>query len=158
MGRSVTNHWPLTTNQFSIIATMPEAPASREEHFRHMRYVAREIFTFSLKNASVENAFARHVSCDHGVLRICEDLHDLDSYSRILVVSIGKAAHTMVAAFEAQVGSRLEGIVASSVQPLSQVRGFRYFQGGHPTPTAESIQAADATLKSLNALNAASLV
>jgi hydroxypyruvate reductase len=64
----------------------------------------------------------------------------------------------MVAALEAQVGSRLEGIVASSVDPASQVRGFRYFQGGHPMPTAESIQAADAILKSLNSLNAASLV
>ncbi len=123
-----------------------------------MRDVARGIFTSALKNASIESAFARHVSCDHGVLRVCEDLHDLDSYSRVLVVSIGKAAHTMVAALEAQVGSRLEGIVASSVQPASQVRGFRYFQGGHPTPTAQSIQAADAILKSLNALNAASLV
>ena len=123
-----------------------------------MRYVAREIFTFSLKNASIENAFARHVSCDHGVLRVCEDLHDLDSYSRVLVVSIGKAAHTMVAALEDQVGSRLEGIVASSVQPASQVRGFRYFQGGHPLPTVDSIQAADAILRSLNSLNAASLV
>jgi len=123
-----------------------------------MRDVAREIFTFSLKNASIENAFARHVSCDHGVLRVCEDLHDLDSYSRVLVVSIGKAAHTMVAALEDQVGSRLEGIVASSVQPASQVRGFRYLEGGHPMPTPESIQAADAILKSLNSLNAASLV
>jgi glycerate 2-kinase len=137
---------------------MPEAPASREEQFRHMRSVAREIFTLSLKNASIENAFARHVSCDHGVLRVCEDLHDLDSYSRVLVVSIGKAAHTMVAALEDQVGSRLEGIVASSVQPASQVRGFRYFQGGHPLPTVDSIQAADAILRSLNSLNAASLV
>jgi hydroxypyruvate reductase len=137
---------------------MPEAPASREEQFRHMRDVAREIFTLSLKNASIENAFARHVSCDHGVLRVCEDLHDLDSYSRVLVVSIGKAAHTMVAALEDQVGSRLEGIVASSVQPASQVRGFRYFQGGHPLPTVDSIQAADAILRSLNSLNAASLV
>src|SRR6266446_5749239 len=158
MDRSAPNHWPLTTNQFSIIATMPEAPSSREEQFRHMRDVAREIFTFSLKNASIENAFARHVSCDHGVLRVCEDLHDLDSYSRVLVVSIGKAAHTMVAALEDQVGSRLEGIVASSVQPASQVRGFRYLEGGHPMPTPESIQAADAILKSLNTLNAAALV
>ena len=123
-----------------------------------MRDVAREIFTFSLKNASIENAFARHVSCDHGVLRVCEDLHDLDSYSRVLVVSIGKAAHTMVAALEDQVGSRLEGIVASSVQPASQVHGSRYFQGGHPLPTVDSIRAADAILRSLNSLNAASLV
>ena len=137
---------------------MAEAPAPRDQQFRQMRNVAREIFNSAIKNASIESAFARHVSCERGVVRICEDLHDLDSYSRVFVVSIGKAAHTMVAALEAQVGSRLEGIVASSVQPASQVRGFRYFQGGHPTPTAESIQAAEAILKSLNSLNAASLV
>jgi glycerate 2-kinase len=97
------------------------------------------------------------VLCDRGVLRICEDLYDLNSYSRVFVASIGKAAHTMVEALATQVGSRLEGIVASSVDPASQVRGFRYFHGGHPTPTAESIQAAEAILKSLNSLNAASL-
>src|SRR5882724_11481132 len=137
---------------------MPDALASREHQFRQMREVARQIFTSALENASIESAFARHVSCDHGVFRVCEDLHDLDSYARVLVISIGKAAHTMVAALEGQVGSRFEGIVASSVRPASQVRGFRYFQGGHPTPTAESIQAADAILKSLNTLNAAALV
>ena len=137
---------------------MTAIPSEREKQFRQMRNIAREIFTSALKNASIESAFARQVSCERGVLRICEDLHDLDSYSRVFVVSIGKAAHTMAAALEGQAGSRLEGIVASSVEPASQVRGFRYFQGGHPTPTAESIQAADAILKSLNSLNAASLV
>jgi len=63
----------------------------------------------------------------------------------------------MAAALEAQLGSSLEGIVASSVEPASQVRGLRYFRGGHPTPTAESIHAADAILKSLISLDAASL-
>jgi hydroxypyruvate reductase len=97
------------------------------------------------------------VHCERRVLRIGDDLHDLDSYQRVFVVSIGKAAHTMAAALEAQLGSSLEGIVASSVEPTSQVRGFRYFRGGHPTPTAESIHAADAILKSLTSLDAASL-
>jgi len=136
---------------------MAEIAPKRDQQFQQMRDVAREIFISALRNASIERAFARHVSCERGVLRICEDLHDLDSYSRVFVVSIGKAAHTMAAVLEAQVGSRLEGIVASSVQPASLVRGFRYFQGGHPTPTAESIQAAEAILKSLNSLNAAAL-
>jgi hydroxypyruvate reductase len=63
----------------------------------------------------------------------------------------------MTEALVAQVGGRLEGIVASSVEPASQVHGFRYFRGGHPTPTAESIRAAQAILKSLDSLNAASL-
>jgi len=130
----------------------------RVHQFREMRDTARAIFTTALQNASIASAFARHVHCERGVLRISGDLYDLNSYSRVFVVSIGKAAHTMAAALEAQVGSRLEGIVASPVEPDTQIRGFRYFRGGHPTPTAESIRAAEAILKSLRALDAASLV
>jgi glycerate 2-kinase len=137
---------------------MAEVDGERDQQFRHMRGVARGIFTSALRNASIESAFARNVHCERRVLRIGEDLHDLDAYNRIFVVSIGKAAHTMVAALEAQVGSNLEGIVASSVDLASQLRSFRYFRGGHPTPTAESIQAAAAILKSLTSLDSASLV
>ncbi len=143
---------------------MPDLSPERDQQFARMRDTAREIFASALKNASIENAFARNVHCERRVLRIGDDLHHLDSYHRVFVVSIGKAAHTMAAALEAQVGSgSLEaGIVASSVEPASQVhtsqvRGFRYFCGGHPTPTAESIRAADAILKSLRALDSASL-
>jgi glycerate 2-kinase len=128
------------------------------DQFRVMRDAARGIFATALRNASIDSAFARHVHAERGILRICGDLYDLNSYSRVFVVSIGKAAHTMAATLEARVGSRLEGIVASPVDPETQVRGFRYFCGGHPTPTAESIRAADAILKSLRALDAASLV
>jgi glycerate 2-kinase len=123
-----------------------------------MRDTAREIFSSALRNASIENAFARNVHCERRVLRVGDDLYDLDSYNRVFVVSIGKAAHTMAAALDAQLGSSLEGIVASSVEPENQVRGFRYFRGGHPTPTAESIRAADAILKSLTALDSTALV
>jgi len=137
---------------------MSDLTPARDQQFRRMRDVAREIFTSALKNASIENAFARNVHCERRVLRIGDDLHDLDAHSRVFVVSIGKAAHTMAAALEAQVGSSLTGIVASSVEPSSQVRGFRYFQGGHPTPTAESISAANAILKSLTSLDSTSLV
>ena len=136
---------------------MPDLTPERDQQFRHMRDVARDIFTSALKNASIESGFARNVHCERRVMRVGDDLHDLDSYQRVFVVSIGKAAHTMATALEAQLGSGLEGIVASSVEPASQVRGFRYFRGGHPTPTAESIHAADAILKSLTSLDAASL-
>ncbi len=147
-----------TSNSLYIIHTMSDLIPARDQQFRRMRDVAREIFTAALKNASIEAAFARNVHCERRVLRIGEDLHDLDAYSRVLVVSIGKAAHTMAAALEAQVGSSLQGIVASSAEPASQVRGFRYFRGGHPTPTAESISAANAILKSLMSLDSSSLV
>src|ERR1019366_103308 len=142
---------------------MAEIAPDRWQQFARMRETAREIFAAALKNASIENAFVRNVHCERRVLRIGDDLHDLDSYDRVFVVSIGKAAHPMAAALEAQLGSSLEGIVASSVEPASlvpasQVRGFRYFRGGHPTPTAESIRAAEAILKSLAALDSTSLV
>ncbi len=136
---------------------MTEISPERDQQFREMRDAARSIFSTALESASIASAFSRHLHCERGVLRICEDLYDLNSYNRVFVVSIGKAAHSMVAALEGQVGSRLEGIVASSVEHSSQVHGFRYFQGGHPTPTAESIRAAEAILKSLGSLDAASL-
>ena len=123
-----------------------------------MRVTARQLFEHALAEASIDRAFQRHVECERGVLRVCEDLHDLDSYGRVLVVSIGKAAHAMVNSLEMQAGNRFEGIVASSVEALSQARGFRYFRGGHPTPNEDSLRAAEAMLQSLNAQTAASLV
>jgi glycerate 2-kinase len=136
---------------------MAELTPERDAQFRRMRDVARDVFAAALNSATIDRAFARHVHCERGVLRVCEDLYDLDSYQRVFVVSIGKAAHTMTTALQAQIGSRLEGIVAAPVDPPSQLHGFRYFRGGHPIPTAESIRAAESILKSLNSLNAASL-
>ena len=138
---------------------MSDLTPERDQQFRHMREVAREIFTTALKNASIESAFARNVHCTRRVLRIGDDLHDLDTYSRVFVVSIGKAAHTMAAALEAQVGSSSfeAGIVSSSVESTTQARGFRYFRGGHPTPNTESVRAASAILNSLTALDSTAL-
>jgi glycerate 2-kinase len=143
------------TSTASIILAM-SAPSS-DSAPPAMRQTARRIFDQALAEASIEKAFLRHVSCERGVLRVRDDLYDLHAYSRVFVVSIGKAAHTLVQAFEEKVGSCFEGIVASSVEPASQVRGFRYFRSGHPTPNAESLRAAEAMLKSLHALSPAAL-
>jgi len=123
-----------------------------------MKEIARHIFDHAMRESAVGRAFSRHVHCERGVLRICEDLYDLNSYGRVLVISIGKAAHSMLTGLHEQTGERFEGIVASSVAPEFHIRGFRYFQGGHPLPNEESIRAADAMLKSLSAQNEASLV
>src|SRR5260370_37402616 len=154
-GRTTNCERPTTDDL--ITRSMAAISPGRDQQFRRMRDTARGIFTEALKNASIENAFVRNVHCERRVLRIGDDLYDLDSYNRVFVVSIGKAAHTMVAALGAQLGGSLEGIIASAVEPENQVRGFRYFRGGHPTPTDESIRAADAILKSLTALDSAAL-
>jgi hydroxypyruvate reductase len=124
-----------------------------------LKLLARQIFAHALAEASIARAFDRHVDLERGgVLRVGEDLLDLNGYSRRFVVSIGKAANTMVEALAAKTGELFEGIVASSVAAQQQVRGFRYFLGGHPTPNADSVLAADAALRALHSLDQNSLV
>lgn len=137
---------------------MVQADPDGERLRLSMRSLALQLFLHAIEESTIEKAFARHVNSERGILRVSEDLFDLQSYARTFVVSIGKAGHTMVEALRNQIGDWLEGIVASSVEPASQVRGFRYFQGGHPTPNRESIDAAEAILKSLISQNASSLV
>src|ERR1700691_618457 len=96
------------------------AADERDSQVRHMRESAREIFRFALQEASITKAFGRHVHCERGVLRVREDLYELQSYSRVLVVSIGKAGHTMAEALahhvgESFFGATADGIVATSV-------------------------------------------
>jgi glycerate 2-kinase len=122
-----------------------------------MRAVAREIFLDALAEAEIGKAFERHVQCERGVLRVCEDLYDLKTYSRVLAVSFGKAAHRMAEILARQVGPTVQGIVVDPNQHAYQLPGYRYFQGGHPQPNAESVKGAEAVLKSLGTLNEESL-
>lgn len=123
-----------------------------------MRDVARQIFTDTLAQSSVESAFEQHVAYDRGVLRVGEDLYNLNSFSRLLAVSIGKAAHTMAEALVKQLGSRVAGFVASSINPPERLAQFVYFHGGHPLPNNESVRAAGAIQSVLETLDEDSLV
>ncbi len=126
--------------------------------FREMREMAESIFRRALQESSIAEAFNRHLDFGRGVLRVAEDLYNLDSYRRLLVVSMGKGAHAMAHALAGKMGTRAEGIVAGCTEQPAQVAGFRYFAGGHPTPNAESLRAATAITRSLQSLTADSLV
>ncbi len=122
-----------------------------------MRSVAREIFERALAEASIEKAFDRQVQYERGVLRVGDDLYDLSSYSRVLAVAFGKAAHRMAECLAHQAGSTVAGIIADPNPPAQQLPGYRYFAGGHPQPNEESVRGAEAILKSLGGLNERSL-
>ena len=120
------------------------------------KQIARDIFEHALKQTSVSAAFTKHVAYERGILRVSEDLYELNAFARVLVIAFGKAAHTMTDALAGQLGSRAQGIVAapaSALEGVSQVPGFRYFAAGHPTPNEESIKAARAALQSISSLN-----
>ena len=122
-----------------------------------MRDVAREIFRRTLSEINLHKVLSKRLEYTRGVLRICDDLYDLGRYSRVYAVSMGKAAHSMIGALASLTGPVLSGVVVCGHPAGSQVLGMRYFQGGHPLPSAESLRAADAILKGLNSLDRNSL-
>lgn len=123
-----------------------------------IRRLLREVFIETLAEISIPRVFGQKVEYSRGILRIEQDLYDLGSYSRVLVIAVGKAAHTMLESLIAQTGPVLEGIVVCSHPPVTQQPGFRYFLGGHPLPNAESVRAAKSILKYLSGLNDHTLV
>jgi glycerate 2-kinase len=123
-----------------------------------MRHRAREMFGHALSECSIPRAFSKHVVCDNGDLRLGNDVYALGSFSRTVVVSIGKAGHTMAEALANTVGTGLTGIIACPNAPPAQLFGFRYFLGGHPLPNEESLRAGDAILRLVGAPSPETLV
>jgi glycerate 2-kinase len=124
----------------------------------NMREIARQVFTDTLAAISIPRVFSEKIEYSRGMLRVEQDLYHLSSHSRVMVIGMGKAAHPMVDSLAAQIGPTLEGIVVSSQPPASQQPGFRYFVGGHPLPTEESVRAAQAILKYVSGLDKEALV
>jgi hydroxypyruvate reductase len=125
-----------------------------------MLATAREIFDHALEESSIERGFSRHLHYERGILQVGEDLYDLGTFSRVFVVSFGKAAHSSLEALTTRLGAGVgaTGIVCASTLPEAQIFGFRYFEGGHPLPNSESVRAAEAILRALDSMNARSLV
>ena len=128
-------------------SSLPPENNGVEPVLREMRHRAREMFDHALAECSIPHAFSRQVLYDGEHLRIGKDLYDMGSFDRVLVVSIGKAGHTMADAFSNILGSGLTGVIACPNAPPAQLFGFRYFIGGHPLPNEDSLRAGDAVLR-----------
>ncbi len=126
--------------------------------FREMRDRVRGIFEHALAECSIPRAFSRKLQHDGRYIRVGGELYDLAAFSGALVVSIGKAGHSMAEAMATVVGTGLSGVVAASQAPPAQLFGFRYFVGGHPLPNQDSLRAGDEILRLLSGLTPATLV
>jgi hydroxypyruvate reductase len=125
-----------------------------------MRTIAREIFQHALEESGIERGFSRNLYYERGILQVCDDLYDLEGFSKLFVISFGKGAHSSLEALMARLGAGTgaSGIVCAPMPPAAQMPGFRYFQGGHPMPNHESVRAAEAMLRALESLHERSLV
>jgi hydroxypyruvate reductase len=142
------------------MSTLNDDAADSECITREMRDSAREIFRHALEESSIECGFDRKLNYERGILQVGGDLYDLATFSRIFVVSFGKAAHSSLESLITRLGSGAgaTGIVCAPTRPPAQVFGFRYFEGGHPLPNHESMRAAEAILRALDSLNGRALV
>ena len=128
-------------------SSLPPDGQGTEALLREMRALSREIFDRALAECSIPHAFSRQVLYDGEHLRIGKDLYDAESFERVLLVSIGKAGHTMAEAFSNILGGGVTGVVACPNPQSAQVPGFDYFSGGHPLPNEDSLRAGDAILR-----------
>lgn len=124
------------------------ADPAQESRAREVREQVRGFFLHALGEIGIDKAFKRSLEYSRGVLRIGQDLLPIASYARVTVIAIGKAAHTMAQALNAEMGPQA-GIVATPTPPEAMLPGFSYFIGGHPLPNAESIKAARSILRTL---------
>lgn len=129
-----------------------------EALFREMRDRVRGMFDHALGECSIPRAFSRKLQHDRRYIKVGDELYDLAAFSRALVVSIGKAGHSMAEALASIVGTGLSGVIATSQAPPAQLFGFRYFAGGHPLPNEDSLRAGEAILRMLAGLTPETLV
>jgi glycerate 2-kinase len=93
----------------------------------------------------------RRVMCNAGVMVVDSRRYALGSYRDVLLISIGKAAGTMAAAFLRVVGdegARMQGVIAGVCEQQLPEQ-LQVFAGGHPRPNQGSLDAAASILRLL---------
>lgn len=97
-------------------AKPPLDPAS-DAMFREMRERVRGMFDHALTQCSIPRAFGKNLRCEGGYLSAGSETYDLGGFNRALIISMGKAGHSMAEAFASIVGTGLGGIVACPELP-----------------------------------------
>lgn len=119
-----------------------------------LRDIATEIFHRTLVAIEVEAVVRQALQLDGDRLKTCDTEVDLKSFSRLLVVAIGKASVPMAHAASQMLGKRITaGIVATNEADSTAPTPFARFIGGHPIPNPGSINAAQAALQLLSEAN-----
>jgi hydroxypyruvate reductase len=124
------------------------------------KQLACEVFRRTLASIDIPSTMQRKLSLDGARLVLPDAAVDLSHTSRFVIVSIGKAAHTMVNGLVSLLPpeTSFTGVVAGPTKPAAPVPGLEYFLSGHPIPNRDSLQAAVAILRVLRTCDERTLV
>ena len=119
-----------------------------------LRRAARHIFAEALRAVDVRNAVRANIAVKGGALEIGGRCVSLDDVDRVLLVAIGKAAVPMYqAAALALHGVEHRAVVVAPEATLAAAGSgggdVTLLPGAHPTPSEDSLRAADAILRLL---------
>ncbi len=120
-----------------------------------LREAAREIFDQTLAAVDPSDAVRRAVTKEGSRLRICDSTVDVTNRP-IYAIAIGKAATAMSAALDNRVGDLLSaGLLTGPANDDESARPKRWhlYQGGHPLPNENSLEAASHAFSLLERAN-----
>lgn len=117
-----------------------------------MKETLRGLVLATIEDLSLRRVMDEKVRCDNGVLTFADQRIELEPYKKIITVAIGKAAFQMAERFAAIVQPRIASGIAVSSQPPPALPYFVRYQGGHPYPDANSVQAASVAIETLTDL------
>jgi hydroxypyruvate reductase len=126
---------------------------------------ARAIFAHALYACRIERVFHERIRLDGTTLVIehSPDIQpmpairiDLSSYSKVLVIALGKAAAPLTQLMTQSLLDmmprtlRLRGVCSAPARPAHRNWRIRYYAGGHPLPNRDSFHAAQYALRLLH--------
>lgn len=131
---------------------------SRRAELQRLRAIALEIFLAALKSVDAADAVRSRVHLNGSRLTLIDTTYNLESTGdRVYAVAIGKAALRMSAALDEIMCERLRaGVVAAaghSTNPPHLSSRWKVFEGGHPLPNKESLEAARVATELLRRAN-----
>ncbi len=120
----------------------------------NLRSIALDIFHRTLAAIEVEAVIHQALQLNGKLLKANSTTVNLDEFSQVFVIAIGKAAEPMARAAQAILGAKItRGIVATSAMTGPAPTDFQVFIGGHPLPNQSSIDGAEAALQLLQSAN-----
>lgn len=125
----------------------------------NLRQYARALFQRTMQSIDIGAAIRRNLTRFENELLVAGRTFSLQDFDSVLIVALGKASAEMAYA-TAQIleGLPVQGIVVSGEAVETKVTRLRYMTGGHPLPTLESREAAEAVLALLASATERTLV
>lgn len=108
-----------------------------------LKQIADQIYSAALEAVDPEKVVRRFLRLKEGRLQAGDRAYPLDSFRKIYLAGVGKAAVPMARAVEEVLGDRLEaGLVVVKYGHGGELKRTRVLEGGHPEPDEQGHRAA----------------